>query len=178
MGASFDDAIPTILRHEGGFENDVNDPGGATNYGVSLRWLKSKNLLEELEIEEGDKDQTDVQAIKSMTRAQASGFFKAYWWDFYKYQNLLAQPLATKVFDMAINLGAPRAHRMLQTVIHVPLDGILGPKSFNEANALPTAATIVNLQTLQANFYRSLVATNPARAEFLQGWLSRAYDRD
>ena len=39
--SDFNDAIPTVLRHEGGFENDVNDPGGATNFGVSLRWLKA-----------------------------------------------------------------------------------------------------------------------------------------
>ena len=47
MGASFEAAIPTILRHEGGFSNDPQDVGGATNFGVSLRWLKAQGLLED-----------------------------------------------------------------------------------------------------------------------------------
>ena len=174
--SDFDDAIPTILRHEGGFENDPNDPGGATNYGVSLRWLKAKGLLEEMELE--DKTQDEVLIIKTMTRAQAMGFYKAYWWNNYHYDLLNAQPPATKVFDMAVNLGAPRAHRMLQMILHLPQDGILGPKSFSEVNALSPSVIVVKLQDVQANFYRSLVAANPARAEFLNGWLSRAYDRN
>jgi len=82
------------------------------------------------------------------------------------------------VFDMAVNLGAPRAHRMLQMILHLPQDGILGPKSFSEVNALSPSVIVVKLQDVQANFYRSLVAANPARAEFLNGWLSRAYDRN
>ena len=34
--SDFNDAIPTVLRHEGGFVDSPNDPGGATNFGVSL----------------------------------------------------------------------------------------------------------------------------------------------
>ena len=176
MGASFDDAISTILRHEGGFENDVNDPGGATNFGVSLRWLKAKGLLEELE--EEDKTQDQVLVIKEMTRAQAMGFYKAYWWDFYKYQNLLAQPVATKVFDTAVNIGASKAHKILQSIVGVTQDGVLGTKSFSEANAMSPSVLVVRYQSMQAQYYRDLVTKNPKLEEFLAGWLRRSYDRD
>ena len=174
--SDFNDAIPTILRHEGGFENDVNDPGGATNFGVSLRWLKAKGLLEELE--EQDKTQDEVLVVRSLTKEQASGFYKAYWWDFYKYQNLFAQPVAAKVFDTAVNIGASRAHKFLQGIVGVVQDGVLGPKSFSEANAMSPSVLVVRYQSVQAQYYRDLVVRNPKLEEFLAGWLNRAYDRN
>ena len=174
--SDFNDAIPTVLRHEGGFVDSPNDPGGATNFGVSLRWLKAKGLLEELE--EQDKTQDEVLVVRSLTKEQAAGFYKAYWWDFYKYQNLTAQPVATKVFDTAVNIGASRAHKFLQGIVGVVQDGVLGPKSFSEANAMSPSVLVVKFQTAQAQFYRDLVVRNPKLEEFISGWLNRAYDRD
>jgi len=176
--AFFEDAIPIVLRHEGKFEQNSADPGGVTNYGISLRWLKSQGLLEELELEEGDKTQDEVQIIKDMTVAQASGFFKAWWWDKYQYQNFNSQAVANKIMDTSVNLGPPRTHRMLQQVIGVPVDGVLGPKSFAETNALSPSVVVVKFQTIQAQFYRDLVAKNPKLNIFLNGWLNRAYDRN
>jgi lysozyme family protein len=174
--SDFNTAIEVVLRHEGGFVDNPNDPGGATDFGVSARWLKSKGLLEQLE--EGDRTQDEVMAIREMTKAQASGYYKAYFWDFYKYQNLQAQPVATKVFDTGVNIGPSRAHKILQTILGLPADGVLGSKSFAEANALSPSTLVVKYQTAQADFYRSLVAKNPKLGIFLTGWISRAYDRN
>jgi lysozyme family protein len=174
--SDFNTAIEVVLRHEGGFVDNPSDPGGATDYGVSARWLKSKGLLEQLE--EGDKTQDEVMAIREMTKAQAMGFYKAYFWDFYKYQNLQAQPVATKVFDTGVNLGPSRSHRILQGILGLIPDGVLGPKTFAEANALSPSTLVVKFQTAQANFYRGLVAKNPKLSVFLSGWVNRAYDRN
>jgi lysozyme family protein len=174
--SDFNIAVEVVLRHEGGFIDSPNDPGGATDFGISARWLKSKGLLEELE--DGDKTQDEVMAIRSMTRAQAMGWYKAYFWDVYKYQNLNAQPLATKVFDTTINLGPSRSHRILQGVLGLVQDGVLGSKSFAEANAVSPSVTLVKFQAAQAQFYRDLVAKNPKLQEFLNGWLNRSFDRN
>jgi lysozyme family protein len=175
MAASFDEAVQVVLRHEGGFIDSPNDPGGATAYGVSLRWLKSKGLLEQLE--EADRTQDEVLVIRELTQTQAMGYYKAYWWDFYKYGNLNAQSVASKVFDTSVNVGPSRAHKFLQAVVNVPQDGVLGAKTFNEANALPPASIVVKYQTLQAQYYRDLVIQNPKLSEYLNGWLNRSYDR-
>jgi lysozyme family protein len=174
--SEFDDAIPTMLRHEGGFENDPNDPGGITNFGVSLRWLKAQGLLEELEDE--DHTQDVLVVMKTMTRAQATAFYKSYWWNFYRYGTIKAQPVATKVFDTAVNLGASRAHRFLQAATGLPQDGVLGLKTLAEVNSSPSAQLVVKLQSYQATYYRALVIKNPKLDKFLGGWLNRAYDRN
>jgi lysozyme family protein len=172
--STFELAIPTIIRHEGGFVNNVNDPGGATKFGVSLRWLKQQGLAGDIN-HDGD---IDIEDIKALTLATAEGFYRTKWWDAYQYGNIAAQMTATKVFDMSVNLGPPRAHKMLQQAVGVNQDGVLGAKTFGEVNALPSTKTIVTLQGLQAAFYRRLVELNPARQPFLEGWLNRAYDRN
>jgi lysozyme family protein len=169
----FELSIPVILRREGGFVNDATDPGGATNYGVSLRWLRSQGLAGDIN-HDGD---IDIADIKALTPAEAEGFYRTRWWDAYQYGQINAQALATKVFDMAVNLGPPRAHRMAQQAIGLPQDGILGSKSFTELNTLSSLTIIMRLQDIQAKFYRQLVAVNPARQKYLAGWLNRAYDR-
>lgn len=175
--ALFSLAIPMILRHEGGFVNNSNDPGGATNFGVSLRWLRAQGLLAELAQEEGDPGQSDVMVVRNMTPLEASTFYSTYWWDKYNYTAILPQAVANKIFDMAVNLGAPRAHRMVQRAVGMPQDGVLGAKTLAEVNTMSSLTLLVTLQDLQAQFYRQLVFTNPALQPFLQGWLNRAYDR-
>lgn len=54
--SNFDTAIITVLRHEGLFVNDSDDAGGATHYGVSLRWLKSIGDLDNDGFVDGDLD--------------------------------------------------------------------------------------------------------------------------
>jgi lysozyme family protein len=174
--SDFNEAVQVVLRHEGGFVDSPNDPGGATSYGVSLRWLKSKGLLEQLE--EADKTQDEVLVIRELTQTQAMGYYKAFWWDVYKYGNLNAQAVASKVFDTSVNIGPSRSHKFLQSAIGVSQDGVLGSKSFNEANALSPSMLVVKLQTLQAQYYRDLVIQNPKLQEFLKGWLARSYDRN
>jgi hypothetical protein len=53
----------------------------------------------------------------------------------------------------------------------------MGPKTIAEINAAGSAPLIVQIQNMQAAFYKQLVVANPARAKFLSGWLARAYDR-
>ena len=170
----FELAIPTILRHEGGFVNDSADPGGATNFGVSLRWLKSQGMLGDLD-HDGDVDQAD---IKALTKDAAAEFYHKFWWDAYQYGMISAQAVATKVFDMAVNMGASRAHKIFQGALGVPQDGVLGRVTFTAANASLSLDLLTRMQNRQVAFYHGLVASNPSMEKFLNGWLNRAYDRN
>ena len=115
MSASFESEIPTNLRHEGGFNNDPADAGGATNFGVSLRWLKAQGLLEDLE--QQDRTQDEIAVVREMTQEQASALYKSYFWNPNNYDAIDSQLVATKIFDCAVNMGAPRAHRIVQVAL-------------------------------------------------------------
>src|SRR5437660_12165949 len=93
--ATFDKAIGTVLEHEGGYSFDPNDPGGETKYGISRKAYPGLD-------------------VKSLTLEQAKAIYKR---DYWIYSRIQDQDVATKVFDMAVNLGPPAAHRLLQTAL-------------------------------------------------------------
>ena len=58
-----------ILDREGGYVNDRDDPGGATNHGVTIHTMRRLGL--DLD-RDGDVDATDVRRL---TKAQAREIF-------------------------------------------------------------------------------------------------------
>lgn len=178
--ATFEQAIPTILAHEGGFVDHPSDPGGATNYGVSLRFIKDHPDLGDVD---GDGD-VDVEDILNMTRSQAADIYKQLWWDKYNYGAIHDQTLATKVFDLSVNMGASRAHKLLQTAINrafgmsITVDGVIGPATRSIVNACDDVSEQVLLSAYcdeAFGFYQRLIANKPSLRVFEKGWKRRAY---
>ena len=58
-----------IVDREGGYVNDPDDPGGATNFGVTIHTMRRLGL--DLD-HDGDVDKHDVQML---SRAQAVDIF-------------------------------------------------------------------------------------------------------
>lgn len=179
--ADFDKAIPLLLMHEGGYVNNPNDPGGATNYGVSLRFLQDHP-------EAGDFDndgKVDAEDIANMTVDDAKAIYKQFWWDAFNYGNINDQTVATKVFDLSVNMGAKRAHILLQTAIdktfglNLTCDGVLGPASLRVLNSITDGDQEQQLISAYCDetwaFYQRLIANNPKLSVFQKGWKNRAY---
>ena len=176
--ANFETAIQIVLRHEGRFSDIASDPGGATNFGISLRWLKAQGLLSVLEAEEGDLSQSEIQAVRNMTQKEATQFYKSKWWDFYGYNRIIPDVIAAKIFDTAVNIGPRPAHRIAQEAAGAVADGVLGADSIMALNAQKGSPLLIHaLQDRQMAYYNALVARNPHLEEFLVGWRARAYDR-
>ena len=135
--ASFEKAIPYILANEGGYVDDPNDLGGATNYGISLRFLKSINL---------DINNDGViykEDIKELTPEQASNIYLKYFWTPNRYGELKEQRVATKIFDFCVHKGAGGANKSLQQATNMALkkdllkiDGICGSFTINAVNSI------------------------------------------
>ena len=169
--ANFEYAIKLVLKHEGGYVNHHQDPGGATNYGVSLRYLQS--------IGEGDFDfdgDIDADDIKKMTVDDAKKLYWKYWWLPNKYDLIAYNDVAAKIFDLAVNMGSKQAHKIVQRSVRsasgeiLVEDGILGIKSLQAINICESKALLPAIRSESAGFYRSL--NKPA---FINGWLNRAY---
>ena len=164
----FENAVEVVLQHEGGFVDDPADPGGATNWGISFRFLKDTL----------HRDAT-VAMVRDMFRAEAIAIYLTYFWRPNGYQDIADQTVATKVFDMAVNMGPEQAHKILQRGLialgaNVADDGILGPKTMAATNQADPVQLIGKIVGLQADFYTDLVARKPALRKFLHNWLHRA----
>jgi lysozyme family protein len=179
--SSFERAIPIVLVHEGGYVNDPADPGGATNFGVSLRYLISCGGLKfhpELDLNHDGK--LDYLDIRAMSKDQAVAVYRRDWWDAEHYGNIADDDCATKVFDLSVNMGHIRAHKLAQTACracgqNILPDGKLGPLSIAAINHCEPLCFLFHIRDNAALFYRSLAARNPKLSKFLPGWLRRAY---
>jgi lysozyme family protein len=174
---ALEDALALIKEHEGGLTEVPEDPGGITNYGISLRFLRT--LDPDLGDVDGDGD-LDADDIKGMTWERAAHIFQVEFWDRYHYE-VLPDALAIKLFDLAVNMGPSQAHRLLQRSLRackeqVEEDGVIGKDTRAAvARVQQTGAIMASLRSECAGFYRVLVAQKPSMSVFLEGWLSRAY---
>lgn len=104
----FNIAIKTILQHEGGFVDRPSDRGGPTKYGISTAFLNKNHI-----VLPGD-GVIEANEIKAITESQAIEIYKKYFWDKYQYDQIDSIDVATKVFDLAVNLGPEEGHKIAQ----------------------------------------------------------------
>lgn len=138
MDSDFTRAQHFTAQWEGGLSDHPADPGGITNHGVSLRWLRELAQQECRKLArtcdgsnahdhnnaqgqssfdfDGDGD-IDAGDIRACTKAQAAQLFKKHFWDVTKCAKLPVA-LAVVLYDGAVNMGAPRAVRQLQQALN------------------------------------------------------------
>ena len=172
---AFEAAIKTVLEHEGGFVDDPDDPGGATDFGISLRFLQSQGELGDI-----DRDgYIDVDDVRALNRQDAIHLYRIAFWDRYRYAELPAA-IGAKLLDLAVNMGPRQAHLCLQRALgacgfRLAEDGVLGPATRAAAGAPPERALLAAMRSEAGGFYRALVAARPNFTKYLDGWLRRAY---
>jgi len=172
--ALFEKAIETVLMHEGGFSDHAADPGGATRYGISLRFLQQQGH----DVDgDGDVNENDIKALSLDT---AIDLYREHFWSVNQYEKIMSQDVATKVFDMAVNMGSVRANKILQRSLLscgllLKQDGVCGPQTISAINAISSGNLMAALRSESAGYYRLITAKNPAFESFIKGWLNRAY---
>ena len=118
------DIAQEILKAEGGFVNDPDDPGGPTNYGVKLK--TRKRLGHDL----NQDGRVDIADLKQLSSTQAVQIFVQDY--FYKPQiDQLPHMLHAPVFNMYVNAGSHAVKVLQRTLIQfdmdITVDGVIGP---------------------------------------------------
>jgi len=170
--ASFDVFFPTLLRFEGGFVDDPDDPGGATNKGITMQTFSAcaRRLL---------GMEPTLANLRALTDQQAGKIYKPLYWDKVRGDDIALQDLADIVFDFFVNAGA-NATRLLQTVMNaagaspsVTVDGAIGPITIRTLGGLDQRDVYRRYKQGRIQYYQNLAATNPQLEKFLKGWLNR-----
>lgn len=163
MDEKFSKAVEALLEHEGGYQNDPNDPGGETNFGISKRSYPGLD-------------------IRSLTREQAETIYYRDWWERYGYGGIASGPIAAKVLDIAVNIGPHRAHSLLQEAVNatggtrLAADGILGRATMGAVNAHACPEYLLSALKLGAVRYYLDLCRAKGSTRYLAGWLRRAVD--
>jgi lysozyme family protein len=177
--ANFEQAIETVLDHEGGYVNNVNDSGGATNWGLSERFL---NDMGALQFDYDHNGYVGPDDIKKISLKDAKWIYKTFWWDHRGYDKVKSNAIATKIFDTAVNVGKLAAVKFAQRALNsydehdqLEIDGIMGSKTINALNIIVSDEIFLNLYSQeQLKYYERLVAIKPSNKIFFDGWKKRA----
>lgn len=178
---AFEDAIIITLKHEGGFVDDPDDPGGATNFGISLRFVTGEldgTKIGDIEFDLNGDGKVDADDIKNMTREMAVTVYFKVFWD--KRFEELSALLAAKYFDLSVNMGKGQATKLVQRACMavgspVDIDGGLGPQTMTALKGANQTCLLAALRSEAAGFYRVLIAKKPVNKKYENGWLKRAY---
>ena len=168
MKTTFDEIIEEVLEAEGGFVNDPDDKGGATNFGVTQQ--SYSNFL---------GSPASVDDVRNMTREEAKECYKKDFWIPAKVDRL-PYNLKHLYFDMVVNMGRRNAGKILQQAVNtkknsavLDVDGIIGSGSLSQIPDLTLNDVLVERAMFFANncFDGSRFAKRTRQNKFLRGWI-------
>ena len=164
--AYFQAAFDFLMDHEDPHRSGVvtSDSGGLTRWGISQ---KSYPHLD----------------IRNLTLEQAGQICQRDFFEPIKGWQIGDQRIASKLLDMAYNMGVRTAIMILQSALNtycqprtglLTEDGVMGPQTVSAVNGADTSLLLTGLVEVSRQHYQHIAQKNPAEAKYLNGWLARA----
>src|SRR3977135_729644 len=110
--STYDEALRRLLAHEGGYSNHPSDPGGPTNFGITI-----------FDYRKYVKPHATAADVRAMQVAEAKAIYRAKYWDAMRCDELPAG-VDYSVFDYAVNSGTGRAPEDLRRCLGIAVSGL------------------------------------------------------
>lgn len=143
-----------VFPHEGGYTNDAADPGGPTNWGITIYDARAYW-----------KPGATAEDVRNMPKSVAEDIYAAHYATPLRYDDMPAG-VDYAVLDYGINSGIGRAARVLQQLVGVAVDGAIGAETLAAAGRRDPAALVNAICDERLAFLKAL-ATWPV---FGVGW--------
>lgn len=175
MISDFAKAMEFVLKAEGGYTLDPNDPGGETMFGVSRnRWPNWPGWAV-VDAKKGDPEfPANLNADQALIET-AKTFYEQNFWKACHCDELPAA-FAISIFDTAVNQGISVAIRLLQITLGVDADGIIGPKTIAAAHNASPRKVKVFLAQRQAAYARLMAQKANLLRDYAVNWSFRVLD--
>lgn len=151
--ADFNLAFDRLIGHEGGYVNDPKDPGGETNWGVTIYTARANGY---------------TGSMRTMSRADAKTIYLKAFWQRYNCDQFPPE-LAFQFLDACVNHGSGNASRMLQRAVGVADDGVIGKVTLAAIERYSVADVGLLFQAERLEFYTKLNHFD----RFGRGWINR-----
>lgn len=154
-----------IAKWEGRYSDDAADPGGATNYGITIGELGKW------------RGQPVTKAeVKALTYDEALKIFRTNYWEPLRCAEMPIS-VALMTYNCGVNSGISRGAKFLQECLNkqllgVAVDGSIGPETLVAVMKADRSKLVSDYAATYEAFYRSL-KTFPT---FGKGWLNRLKD--
>lgn len=191
--ANFEPAFSTVYALEGIYDNDPDDTGGETAFGVSRNnfpnwkgWIRIDQLKDSYQV--GSKDFINALKGDSDLYLCVKQWYKENFWDKFELDSLTSQTLALEIFDCSVNTGVGKATEFIQKAFNafnynlkfgadLLVDGKIGPntrmKLVEIGNNVDYIAPFRKaIDGLQAAHYINLgQKANSSYRKYMRGWL-------
>ncbi|NLQ17557.1 hypothetical protein HGG82_07935 [Marinomonas sp. M1K-6] len=173
----FKTALADVLKHEGGYVDHKNDNGGATAFGISLRFL---SILPALAGDVNGDGHVNKDDVKALSKEDAAKFYETYFWLHYRLNEVETESIAVKLMNLFVNMRGKTAALIAQRAANdlgagLVEDGILGSKSMAVLNSLEAEPLLVCIKYQAWAVYKAIVENTPSQAVFINGWQKRAF---
>jgi len=164
--AYFEPAFNYLMSHEDpGLTGKVtSDSGGLTRWGISQHSYPNLD-------------------IRNLTLDEAAEICRRDFFSPMRGWQIGDQRIASKLLDMAYNMGLKTAVMILQSALNtwcqprpalLKEDGVLGPATLIAVNNADTTLLLTGLADLSKKHYQHIAQARRDEAKDLKGWLARA----
>ena len=157
--------VPFILQWEGGFVNDPDDLGGATNMGVTIgtyeAYCRKKGY-----------PRPTIERLKNLTKEEWAEIFKTLYWDRWKADGINSQAVANIIVDWVWASGVHGIKRP-QKLLAVAADGLVGPKTIAAINAADPRKLFDAIKADRTKFIDEICKARPKNEKYRKGWMNR-----
>jgi len=167
--------IEVVLEFENGtgngYVNDPDDNGGETVSGVTRKNHQALKIWASLDKLSGVAKKKSYKP----TKEEWKEIYQLYYENYYnplRIEDIVDEQLAIQVFDLGVNAGVNRSAKILQEVVRVKQDGIVGKNTLEAVNSDKQATESFRERRLK--YYNSLAESNSTYQKFLKGWINRA----
>lgn len=154
--SNFTRVMDHIFKHEGGYVNHRDDPGGATNMGITHATLSAWR-----------GERVTAADVKALSKEEARQIYKARYWNVVKADHL-PYGFDYATMDGAVNSGPRQGVKWLQRGIGTKADGVVGPNTI-EASRRSQVTGIERACAARMSFLRGLRHWST----FKRGWSRR-----
>ena len=168
--AKLENLLPFIEKWEGGYVDDPQDLGGATNMGVTIGTWKTVGYDKD-----GDGD-IDVDDLKQITREDMKEcVLRPHYWNRCRADEIKSQAIANIMVDWVWASGVTGI-KQVQALLGVKVDGIVGEKTLNAINSAQQRELFMRIKEARVAYVELICTKRPTNLRFRKGWLRRIED--
>jgi lysozyme family protein len=156
---TIEEVVDGLLLREGSeFTDDPDDAGGPTKFGITQKTLSKWRGYNVTKKEVAELLEREARAILRYMYVE-------------RFDGIAYQPLRVFMADWHVHGGGPT--KRMQELLHVPADGIIGPKTL-AALALVNGMLLHQALWKQRMVYLATITRDrPRNAKFIVGWTNR-----
>lgn len=101
-------------------------------------------------------------------------FYKKEFWDKMRLDEVESDLKASEIFIFGVNVDTKPAVRVLQRLLNVAVDGVMGAQTLKALNAYDEDKFNTDFDSYEIAYYANLVSQKPKFKVYASGWKNRA----